>query len=355
MERWIDVRPNDIRRVGVKERGRSGPGALRGRVLRSGRRGDGWIASDAGCRPAKGADRWYPGCGQRHGAPLSEWARSRGSVEWLASGRWAVWKAGGGGIGRAHRSDVRERAWKLNQAVTAGGERRFVRIAKPRAARPAAAGDAVRAVCLRLDHRAAVEEQGDDIDRRAQMVARLDRGEHAAAGQRKGLDELVGEVRPGERLAGEIAGHPPRGALGELFGGQAELAETADDLGDVLVLRLEQQDVAGAAILGQLAYREGPLAPVGEQLAHRPDLAIGDLERQAGEEGRSGLAQQRAALDACDRRERGRGDVALDPAAAARVETVAHQARRDGRPEPVDDRQEAILDDIEGWCVFVVC
>ena len=51
-----------------------------------------------------------------------------------------------------------------------------------------------------------------------------------------------------------------------------------------------QEDVARAGLRGKLTHCEGLLGPV-EQLLHRLDLAIGDVEGQPGNIGDRGLIE----------------------------------------------------------------
>ncbi len=48
----------------------------------------------------------------------------------------------------------------------------------------------------------------------------------SAAGDREGQQQLVREIGPGKGRGVEIALHPRRRALREMFGGHAKLAET---------------------------------------------------------------------------------------------------------------------------------
>ena len=86
----------------------------------------------------------------------------------------------------------------------------------------------------------------------------------------------------------------------------------------------------GPSSSGSWRTANARLGPV-EELARGRELALGDLERQAGEQGRRRHVAQRAAVEALDRGERGGRDLDLDPAAAARIEAVADQLRASTR------------------------
>jgi hypothetical protein len=117
---------------------------------------------------------------------------------------------------------------------------------------------------------------------------------------------------------------------------------------------VDGEDVAGAdGVVGDFQLK---LVGVEAQLlAHHRQLALADVAGQVDAERPRALREHGAALDEVEASELRHGlDVDVEAAAARRVEAVALKLDRHGRPRLIDEREEALADELEGRRLNVV-